>query len=68
MTYPVLSEKVSTMSDFYHPGTNTFLERIDFCRKFDVILNEETYTEFRYIFQLAKINLGLTENDLTSWG
>ena len=51
MTYPVLSEKVSTMSDFYHPGTNTFLERIEFCRKFDVILNEETYTEFTFNWQ-----------------
>ena len=51
MTYPVFSEKVSTMSDFYHPGTNTFLERIEFCRKFDVILNEETNTEFTFNWQ-----------------
>ena len=54
------------MSDFYHPGTNEYLTRVDFGEKFNIILTEETYTEFRYIFQLAQRNLGITENTLIS--
>ena len=36
-----LSEKVNTMSDFYKQGSNLFLEREAFSRKFNIILSED---------------------------
>ena len=64
--YPGWSDRVTTMSDFYHPGTKITLDRVDFQRKYDVSLSEETYLEFKYIFQLAQSNLGIIDNSLVS--
>ena len=64
--YPGWSDRVTTMSDFYHPGTKITLDRADFQRKYDVSLSEETYLEFKYIFQLAQSNLGIIDNSLVS--
>ena len=52
------------MSDFFHPGSKNILDRALFQRKYDVFLSEETYTELKYIFQLAQRNLGIINDSL----
>ena len=60
--YPHLSGKITTMSDFYHPGTSTVLTRAELERRFNMVLAEDTYVEFQYIFKVAKRNLGINDN------
>ena len=60
-TYPILSQKVSTMSDFFHPESGVLLSRIEIERRFNFVLEEETYLEFQYIFRIARRILGLND-------
>ena len=41
-TFPGLCDKVSTMSDFFHPGSKNILDRALFQSKYDVFLSEKT--------------------------
>ena len=61
--YPNLSEKLSTMADFFDPQTGTLLSRAEMERKFKIVFNDETHLEFQYILRIARISLGLNDND-----
>ena len=60
--YPNLSEKLSTMADFFDPQTGTPLSRIEMERKFDINFTEETHLEFQYILRIARRFLGLNDD------
>ena len=61
--YPILSERVSTMSDFYDSENGILLSRLEIEGKFDFVMDEETYIEFQYIFRIARRSLGLNDNN-----
>ena len=60
-SFPGVSKKMSTISDFYHPGTIIYLTREEIEQKYMIIMTDENYIEFKYIFKLARRNLGLCE-------
>ena len=60
--YPILSSKLSTISDFYKPCTSTMLTRYELENSFDIAVNEETFIEFQYILKTAMRSLGIQDN------
>ena len=59
--FPGLSEKITTISDFFHPGTNIYLTREEMEQKYTINMSNETFIEFQYIFKVARRNLGLND-------
>ena len=57
-----ISSKIKIMSDFYNPGTNILLTKIQLEERFNIIMSEELYIELRYIFKNACRSLGLVDS------
>lgn len=55
---------MTTISDFYQPGSSIFLTRAEMETRYEMTLNEETYIEFQYIFKTARRNLSIPDNVL----
>ena len=62
--FPEIINKVSTISDFYTPGTNQLLQWQDFCKLFNCNISEEKYIDIRYILKLAVQKLKISSNRL----
>ena len=60
--FPILSSKLSTISNLYKPCTSTMLTRIELENSFDIAVNEETFIEFQYIIKTAIRSIGVQEN------
>ena len=56
--------KISTMADFFYPGTNDFMDWNDFCTRYNVIISNEKFTNIRYILRVAIQKLNLPQNRL----
>ena len=62
--YPNFSAKVSTISDFFHPGSSEMFTRNELENKFDILIDNNTYIEFKYIIQSARRRLGIADNSI----
>ena len=60
--YPNISKKINTMADFYLPGTNIILSKVQIEERFGIALSEELYIELKYIFKNSCRSLGLADN------
>ena len=50
------------MADFYVPGSNTVMDRMNLESKFRISMTEETYIEFKFILKTARRKIGLSDN------
>ena len=57
--FPLISNSVSTLSDFFYPNTNLVMDRDDFCDKYSLAVSENDYIEIKYIISLALQKLKL---------
>ena len=60
--FPALSHKLSSIIDFYRPGTCILYTREELMNVYNVIVTQETITELHYIIKNALRGLGLPEN------
>ena len=54
-----LSEKIKTMSDFYHPGTSILYTKDELESIYSMTITQESYIELKYIFHISCRKLGL---------
>ena len=62
--YPEIVDKVTSLSDFFNPGTNQLLQRAEFCERHGSNISEEKYIEIRYVIKLAIQKLKISINRL----
>ena len=60
--YPNLSTKITTISDFFHPGSANMCTKNELENKFNVVIDNNTYTEFKYIIQSTRRSLGIADH------
>ena len=62
--FPEIIDKVSTMSDFYKPGTIQLLPWQEFCEKYTCNISQEKFIDIRYILNLSVQKLKISSNRL----
>ena len=64
-TFPSLFNKISSIADFYRPGTCTFYTREELMNVFNTDISPETLIEIHFIIKSARRKLGL-QNDIST--
>ena len=62
--YPELVSDISTLSDFFYPHTNNIMSKVDFCTKYNLVVDDHKYIEIRYIITLALQKIGFPKYKL----
>ena len=62
--FPEIQNKIVTLSDFYHPGTNTLMNHADFQNRYNLNISATKYTDIKYIISLAFQKLNFPINKL----
>ena len=57
--FPELKGKISTIADFFTPGTNTFTTHEQFCDRFNVEMSIDKFIDIRFAINLALQKLGV---------
>ena len=55
---------ISTIADFYYPGTNIIMNWDDFCTRYNVVISNEKFTDIRYTLKVALQKLKLPQSRL----
>ena len=63
--FPELKNRISTIANFFHPGTNVLMSFGAFKDSFGVEIDEVKYIDIRYIIKLAFQKLRLSESRLS---
>ena len=53
-TFPNISSKIKTISDFFHPGSDVRLTRDELEQKYEVTISNETFYELHHIINIAR--------------
>ena len=62
--FPELAGIVSTLSDFYYPGTNQIMQWAEFCERYRCNISEEKFIDIRYVLKLSIQKLKISSNRL----
>ena len=62
--FPQISGSIRTLSDFFYPFTSTIMNKNDFCMRYGLEVDENSYIELRYIINLALQKLKIAPNRL----
>ena len=57
-----VAKKINTISDFYHPGSNVLLTKIQFENRYSLILSQNDYVELNHIIKLTLRSTGVHDN------
>ena len=60
--FPGISQTISTMSDFYEPGTFQHHSRAEIEARYGINISNESLLELHYIFKISRRNLGLRDD------
>ena len=62
--FPEIKNKIVTLSDFYHPGTNNIMSHTDFQTRYNLIISDIKYIDIRFTINLAFQKLNFPPKDL----
>ena len=61
-SFPTISSKISTISDFFIPGTCQLFTKEEFETRYDIEISDDNFTELKYIIKISYRNLGLRDD------
>ena len=62
--FPEIRDKIGTLSDFYHPGTNKLMEHGEFQDRYNINISEIKFIDIRYIINLTLQKLNFPAKNL----
>ena len=60
--FPNIAQKITTISDFYYPGSNILLTKHDLENRFDIVISENDYVELNHIIKVTLRSTGVHDN------
>ena len=65
-TFPDISQRIKTLSDFYKAGSSDKLSKMEMENKFQILINEETLIEMHFIIDSTFRSLGTNARNFES--